>query len=231
MEPGGLPFGARLIPEQHASPNHGPRRDGARPDHVVLHYTAMQSAEAALKRLCLPEAEVSAHYLIAEDGRVWQMVDETARAWHAGAGCWRGISDMNSRSIGIELANTGAQPFAEPQMTALEALLPGIMTRWDIAPEAVIGHSDMALGRKIDPGSRFDWRRLARRGLSIWPDPADPGDFHQDAARFGYHWNAGQEDALLAAFRARFRPGATGPLSDHDRAIMAGLAATWPAAP
>ncbi len=190
----------------------------------------MKSAEAALKRLCLPEAEVSAHYLIAEDGRSWQMVDEEVRAWHAGAGCWRGITDMNSRSIGIELANTGAQPFAEPQMAALERLLPDIMTRWGIAPEAVIGHSDMALGRKIDPGPRFDWRRLARQGLAIWPAPRDPGDFHEDARTFGYHVTPEADAALIDAFRARFRPGATGPLADPDRAIMAGLAASWPAA-
>ncbi|MHA6324172.1 N-acetylmuramoyl-L-alanine amidase [Roseivivax sp. CAU 1753] len=189
----------------------------------------MTSAEAAVKRLCLPEAEVSAHYLIAEDGRLWHLVDEAQRAWHAGAGAWRGITDMNSRSIGIELANTGAQPFPEPQMATLESLLPGIMARWTIPPEAVIGHSDMAVGRKIDPGPRFDWRRLAIRDLSVWPEPEAPGDFYTAARAFGYHWTEGQEAALLAAFRARFRPGAEGALCDADRAVIAALADRWPA--
>ncbi|GAA6189116.1 N-acetylmuramoyl-L-alanine amidase [Litorivita sp. NS0012-18] len=179
------------------SPNFGPRRGGARPDMVVLHYTAMQSAEAALTRLCDPVCEVSAHYLICPKGRVWRMVAEEMRAWHAGAGAWGDVTDVNSRSIGIELSNAGDHPFAEPQMAALEALLRAIMTRWEIAPHRIIGHSDMAPARKIDPGVRFDWRRLARRGLSVWPAPQGAPQpkplpksaweaFLRDAARFGY---------------------------------------------
>lgn len=132
----------------------------------MIHYTAMDSAEAALARLCDPETEVSAHYLIGADGRVWQMVDEERRAWHAGAGEWQGRGDVNSRSIGIELDNRGTHPFAEPQIAVLERLLAGIMARWDIGPDGVIGHSDSAPGRKSDPGPRFDWARLERQGLA-----------------------------------------------------------------
>ncbi len=189
----------------------------------------MTSAEAALERLSDPEAGVSAHYLVAESGRVWQLVDEDQRAWHAGAGGWGAVRDLNSRSVGIELDNDGAQPFGERLMLALEDLLAGILARHGIAAHRVIGHSDMAVGRKVDPGPRFDWRRLARRGLSIWPEPGEPGDFESDAARFGYVWEAGQQQALLDAVRMRFRPGVAGPLDDDDRAIMAALAARWPA--
>ncbi|MHA6345873.1 N-acetylmuramoyl-L-alanine amidase [Roseivivax sp. CAU 1761] len=195
-----------------------------------MHYTAMQSAEAARDLLSSPEAQVSAHYLIARDGRIWQLVDEGARAWHAGAGRWGGIDDMNSRSIGIELDNDGVSPFAAPLMDALEALLPGILARWRIAPARVIGHSDMAPGRKIDPGPRFDWARLARAGLAIRPEPRAPGEFWRDAARFGYDPAPELRDAVLAAFRMRFRPRVAGPLDRTDAALMADLAARWPAA-
>ena len=136
----------------HPSPNHGPRRDGLRPALVVLHFTEMTSADAALARLCDPAAEVSAHYLIGRDGRVWQMVDEQQRAWHAGAGDWQGRGDVNSRSIGIELDNDGHSPFAAPLMDALETLLAGVLARWAIPPGGVIAHSDMAPARKVDPG-------------------------------------------------------------------------------
>jgi N-acetylmuramoyl-L-alanine amidase len=156
------------------SPNCGERRDGLRPSLVVLHYTAMASAEAALARLCDPGAEVSCHWLIDEDGRLFALVPEELRAWHAGAGTWRGRGDVNSRSIGIELQNDGRSPFPERQMAALERLLPGIMARWEIAPAGVIAHSDMAPDRKADPGPRFDWRRLARAGLSVWPEARRP---------------------------------------------------------
>ncbi|MDJ0821890.1 MAG: N-acetylmuramoyl-L-alanine amidase [Paracoccaceae bacterium] len=195
---------------------------------VVLHYTAMTSAEEARDWLCNPQSQVSAHYVLAEDGQLWQLVDEDTRAWHAGAGGWGDTTDVNSRSIGIEISNTGTQPFPETQMAALEVLLPGILSRWAIPPHRVVAHSDTALGRKIDPGPRFDWRRLAHQGLSIWPGMAPPGDFYADATRFGYHWHAGQEDVVLNAFRLRFRPWATGPLDDTDRALMADLAARWP---
>jgi N-acetylmuramoyl-L-alanine amidase len=204
------------------SPNCAERRGGLRPSLVVLHYTAMASAEAALDRLCNPEAEVSAHWLIGEGGEVFALVPEELRAWHAGAGSWGGAGDVNSRSIGIELQNDGRSPFPERQMAALEGLLRGVMDRWGIAPRGVIAHSDMAPDRKADPGPRFDWRRLARAGLAVWPEPAPPGDFAADLGAFGYPEVA--EDLLLAAFRLRFRPWALGPVDAADRALAAGLA-------
>ncbi|WP_243613397.1 N-acetylmuramoyl-L-alanine amidase [Shimia aestuarii] len=194
---------------------------------IVLHYTGMENAEAALERLCDPEVEVSAHYMIAEDGRIWQMVDEAARAWHAGAGEWRGITDVNSRSIGIELVNRGDHPFAEPQMAALEALMRGIMARWAIAPEDVIGHSDMAPARKCDPGPRFDWARLAREGLALaLPEAArsepDAEAFRSAARGFGFPDVA--DDLLLQAVRLRFRPWGRGDLAPEDMRLAAAMA-------
>lgn len=214
------------------SPNFGPRRDGLRPELVVLHYTAMESCEAAARALCDPAREVSAHYLISEAGEVMALVEEDMRAWHAGAGKWAGRGDVNSRSIGIELSNTGFTPFAAKQMAALEGLLPGILSRWMIPPEGVIAHSDMAPGRKIDPGPRFDWQRLARQGLSVWPDPVPnlPPDwvrFRADAERFGYPEM--EDDLLLSTVRLRFRPRHAGPLDARDMGIMTNLAARFPA--
>ena len=148
----------------HPSPNFGARRGGARPSLVVIHYTAMESAEAALARLCDPAAEVSSHWLIGADGALFSLVAEEMRAWHAGAGSWGDVVDVNSASIGIELDNDGVSPFPEAQMVALEELLGGVLARWGIPPEGVIGHSDSAPGRKIDPGPRFDWGRLALSG-------------------------------------------------------------------
>ncbi|MEZ5716651.1 MAG: N-acetylmuramoyl-L-alanine amidase [Paracoccaceae bacterium] len=196
----------------------------------------MDSTEAALERLCDPDVEVSAHYLISETGRIFRMVDEVGRAWHAGAGRWGTCRDVNTHSIGIELSNRGDHPFPEPQMAALERLLADVMARHDIRPERVIGHSDMAPGRKIDPGRRFDWARLARVGQSVWPRGDDGGgdfggDFLADAAAFGYPVGDVEEGLILEAFRMRFRPWAEGPLGAGDRAAMADLAARFPVAP
>ncbi|MDR5652072.1 N-acetylmuramoyl-L-alanine amidase [Ruixingdingia sedimenti] len=222
----------------YPSPNSGPRRDGHLPRLVVLHYTGMASCAAALARLCDPAAEVSAHYLIDEGGAVLALVPEEARAWHAGAGAWGGQGDVNSRSIGIELANPGDRPFAEPQMAALERLLPGILTRWQIPPQGVIAHSDLAPDRKSDPGPRFDWRRLARQGLAVWPDapapaadapPALPAAFAARARAFGYP--DAPPETLLAAFRLRFRPWARGPLDATDLVLADSLARRYPAPP
>lgn len=185
----------------------------------------MASAEAACARLCDPAAEVSSHYLISRTGQVQRLVDEPLRAWHAGAGSWAGQDDINSRSIGIELDNDGASPFAAPLMAALEDLMPGIMARWDIPPEGVIGHSDMAPGRKVDPGPRFDWFRLERQGLARVrsrtpaPEGGDMLRFRQLAQRCGY--SADVEDAvLLAAVRLRYRPWARGALASEDFAPL-----------
>jgi N-acetylmuramoyl-L-alanine amidase len=221
----------------HPSPNFGARKDGALPDIIVVHYTAMQSAEAACRTLRNPETEVSAHYLIAESGEVMSLVAEESRAWHAGAGRWGDVVDVNSRSIGIELANDGVSPFAAPLMDSLEELLAGIMRRWAIAPERVIAHSDLAPGRKIDPGRRFDWQRLARGGLAVWPGPdavqgqAAPDDFHDgfhaDACAFGYSREI-TDAARLAAFRLRFRFGHDGPLDAVDAGMARDLARRFP---
>jgi N-acetylmuramoyl-L-alanine amidase len=208
------------------SPNFGDRRGGLTPDLVVIHYTAMQSCAAALSRLCDPAAEVSAHYLIDVDGTVLSLVAEDMRAWHAGAGTWGGRGDVNSRSIGIELANDGTAPFAHAQMAALEGVLTGVMARWTIGPAGVIGHSDMAPDRKSDPGPRFDWRRLALSGFSVWPEAgamAGPAAFLPAAVRFGYGADL-SADHILRAFRLRFRPWATGPLDAVDAGSMVSLA-------
>jgi N-acetylmuramoyl-L-alanine amidase len=213
---------------QHPSPNFGARRHGGQPDMVVLHHTAMLTCAAALERLCDPVAEVSAHYLISETGEVHQLVADDQRAWHAGSGAWGNVRDVNSHSIGIELANPGpldaAPPFPEPQMVALEQVLADILRRWHIPLARVIAHSDMAPCRKSDPGEVFDWRRLALNELSVWPQPTKMGDFLTDAATFGYCLQDAPEEAILAAFRLRFRPGAVGPLTDTERAMMRDLA-------
>ena len=223
----------------HPSPNYGERRGDARVGLVVLHYTVLDCA-AALARLCDPEAEVSAHFLIDRDGTVLSLVEEDCRAWHAGAGEWAGQGDVNSRSIGVELVNSGAEPFPEPQMRALELLLADLAQRHGLPPGAVIAHSDMAPDRKADPGARFDWRRLALLGLSVWPagpggsplpPPFPPGGegaacpdataFVADLRAFGYPDAA--PDVLLAAFRLRFRPWGQGPLDAADCALASGL--------
>lgn len=214
-----------MVPVWHPSPNFGPRRGITRPSLIVLHYTGMASAAEALVRLCDTGPEVSAHYLIAETGQVFGLVAEEMRAWHAGAGSWAGLSDINSHSIGIELANDGFEPFAHRQMLALEDVLRGVMARWQIPPHRVIGHSDMAPARKRDPGPRFDWRRLALQGLAVWPEPqkAATDSFCASLAAFGYP--DAPPDTLLAVFRLRFRPMATGPLGPADAALAAGLLA------
>jgi N-acetylmuramoyl-L-alanine amidase len=198
------------------------------PDLIVLHYTAMADTGAVIRHLCNKASQVSAHYVIDPLGDVTEMVPEALRAWHAGAASWGGEGDVNSRSIGIELVNDGLQPFSNPQMIALEGLLVALMARWDIAPSGVLAHSDVAPGRKIDPGARFDWRRLARQGLAVWPTPTAPGDFRADLARAGYTADV-PDEVLLAAMRLRFRPWAHGVLDDADRAVAAGLAAQFPA--
>lgn len=188
----------------------------------------MNNCADALDRLCDPQHEVSAHWLISETGGLFSLVDEDMRAWHAGAGSWAGITDINSHSIGIELANRGDHPFPEPQMQRLETLLAQIMTRWAIAPHQIIGHSDMAPTRKKDPGARFDWRRLALQGQSIWPQSdGDPSHaLANSLAKIGY--GEPHSQATLDAFRLRFRPSAKGPETALDRAIAHDLAQNIP---
>ncbi|WP_371168494.1 N-acetylmuramoyl-L-alanine amidase [Aliiroseovarius sp. 2305UL8-7] len=218
----------------HPSPNFGPRRDGLQPSLIVLHYTAMRDPEEALERLCAPEHEVSAHYLIHRDGRLFELVDEDMRAWHAGAGSWGGQGDVNSQSIGIEIDNDGCSPFSEPQLATLERLLPGVMERWGIPAARIIGHSDMAPDRKSDPGRRFPWSRLARQHLSVWSDRAvmdvDEAAFLKYAVTFGYPCDA-DINTLVDVLRQRFRPWATGPLDARDMGIIADLATRFPVDP
>jgi N-acetylmuramoyl-L-alanine amidase len=225
------------------SPNHDARPAGGIVDMLLLHYTGMTSGEAALARLTSPDAKVSAHYLIEEDGAIWRLVAEDRRAWHAGLSFWAGRRDMNAHSIGIELVNPGHEwgyrPFPEPQMAALEDLARDIMTRHPIRPEFVLGHSDVAPQRKEDPGELFDWARLAQAGIGIWPDfGTEPGDIPQDAAAaqrrlsaIGYEVpQTGVLDdvtrAVVTAFQRHFRPArCDGALDRETLARIATLAA------
>ncbi len=213
------------------SPNFGQRRDGLLPRYVVIHHTAMASGEAAVERLSDPVAEVSAHYVIFQSGRTYRLVDEAMRAWHAGVGEWQGLKDINSRSIGIELDNDGQTPFAAPLMDSLELLLAGILQRWSIPPENVIGHSDMAPGRKVDPGPWFDWERLEnaglarRRGTDPGPERVTSDHFRAIVQRLGYTATV-DDETLLSAVRLRYRPFASGPLCPEDFSAI-GHAAHW----
>jgi N-acetylmuramoyl-L-alanine amidase len=234
----------------HPSPNFGERRGVVAPDLVVLHYTGMDTADAAIARLTDPSSEVSAHYLVDIDGAVMRLVTEEMRAWHAGASSWGGARDINSRSIGIEIVNPGSElgfpPFPEPQMRVLEALLTDILARHEIVPERVVGHACVAPGRKRDPGEKFDWRRLARKGLSIWldsehvessavePNAIDAVRFQAAARRFGYgvpvsgEW-CEQTRAVWHTFLMRFMPFDSGA-PPHETGVghLEGLAERWP---
>jgi N-acetylmuramoyl-L-alanine amidase len=213
---------------RRASPNFDRRRLPV--TMVVLHYTGMADAAAAIARLCDPAAKVSAHYLIDEEGAILSMIDEDLRAWHAGASFWRGITDVNSASIGIELVNPGHQlgyrPFPISQMVALIGLLAEIVARHAIAPANVVGHSDVAPTRKTDPGELFDWEQLAVRGLALprprdgLADPAwDDAAMASALARFGYAID--DPPATIRAFQRRFRPEAVTGLADAEtRAIL-----------
>jgi len=217
---------------ERPSPNHGPRR--AAVDMLILHYTGMKTAQAALDRLCDPASEVSAHYLIDENGAVWRLVPEDRRAWHAGRAFWAGTTDINSRAIGIELANPGHEhgyrPFPDAQMTALEHLAQGILTRFPVPSHLVLGHSDVAPDRKLDPGELFDWSRLAAAGIGLWPDDRafESGDFAADMRRYGYENDSAES---VAAFQRHFRPAAVTGIADAETRgrlrnliIQAGLA-------
>jgi N-acetylmuramoyl-L-alanine amidase len=159
----------------HPSPNYNPREGGLKPSILLLHYTGMPTVESAIHWLGAPESRVSCHYVVAEDGAITQMVAEAFRAWHAGVSLWQGASDVNSRSIGIEIHNPGHDggypDFPEAQMRAVEALCLDIIARHGIAPHNVLGHSDVAPRRKRDPGEKFGWARLARAGIGHWTEP------------------------------------------------------------
>ncbi len=211
--------GALWIP----SPNHNTRR----PDYVILHHTSNAQAGRALETLTDPASGVSAHYLIGRDGRLYQLVDETQRAWHAGQSWWGGLTDLNSASIGIELDNDGEEPYAEAQIRRLLALLGELKARYRIPAGNFLGHGDIAPRRKVDPGSLFPWARLAQAGFGLWcaqaPTEADP--LPQTAlalAAIGY--DVSDPAAALAAFRRHFMgTDAQGEASDAERRLMSCL--------
>ena len=202
-----------LIHRENLSPNCDER---ALPiSMVVLHYTGMQTGAEAEERLVDPAAKVSAHYLIGEDGEVVRLVPEGRRAWHAGRSYWRGLTDVNSASIGIELINPGHEwgyrAFPRPQMEALLPLLAGIVKMHDIPRANVVGHSDVAPARKDDPGELFDWPLLARHHLALPVPEVVLGDPFDNAGavllaleRFGYDITDGR--AAVRAFQRRWRP-------------------------
>ena len=236
---------------QRPAPNFGDRAPGAKIDIVVLHYTGMETTKAALHRLCDAEARVSAHYLIDEGGQIYALVAEEARAWHAGEALWAGARDINSRSIGIELANPGHEfgycDFPGAQIDALIPLARDIIHRFGIPAARVLGHSDVAPGRKQDPGERFPWRQLADAGIGLFPpdglapdaDAPSREAFLGGLACLGYGVGVpvGDQDGaadgiepgtgpghVITAFRRHFRPDhLTGPVDGVDGARLGWL--------
>ena len=219
------------------SPNFNER--AAPPNILLLHYTGMESGEAAIARLRDPEAKVSSHYVVEEDGRIFTLVAEERRAWHAGVSFWKGERDINGRSIGIEIVNPGHEfgyrPFPDAQIAAVIALATDIRSRWMIADGDIIGHSDVAPSRKIDPGELFPWKTLAEAGHGLWvePDPA-PGAalaegaegagvfaFQAGLTRLGYECPpSGQFDAatttVVSAFQRHWRPHQVDGIADGE---------------
>ncbi|QND70164.1 N-acetylmuramoyl-L-alanine amidase [Tardiphaga robiniae] len=234
------------------SPNFGERNKGLVPDMIVLHYTGMPDPEGAIARLCSAGTDVSAHYIVLEDGRIVQTVPEAKRAWHAGVGFWAGEEDINSCSIGIEIINRGHDwgypDFPSRQIAAVTALCRGIMLRHDLQPHRVLGHSDVSPSRKKDPGEKFPWHSLANSGVGHWVMPAPivrgetmklgtAGDdvlaLQHALARYGYGIETdGQYNAptmeVVTAFQRHFRPERVDGLVDHStlttlQALLASL--------
>jgi N-acetylmuramoyl-L-alanine amidase len=232
------------------SPNYDGRPEGAAIDTIVIHYTDMETPEAALHRMCDPEVGVSAHYLIDEAGIVYQLVPEEKRAWHAGESHWRGVSGVNAVSVGIELANPGHEhgypDFPAAQMDAVLKLCRGIKERHGVADRNVVAHSDIAFLRKCDPGEKFDWAWMAREGVGIYPFGAKPvtgtalkkGDTGQKVMRLQQalcNWGYGlktdgkfaeKTEACVIAFQRHYRPeGVTGAWDEECAGRLALLLA------
>jgi N-acetylmuramoyl-L-alanine amidase len=214
--------------EKHTlSPNFS-SRDGAVVSMLVLHYTGMKSAAAALERLCDKKAEVSAHYVIDENGAIYSPVEERHCAWHAGVSYWRGKRNVNNISIGVEIVNPGHEfgyrPFPAAQMHAAAALCKGIIARHTIQAVNVVGHSDIAPLRKTDPGELFDWQWLAGQGIGLWPETASqfsvlqPATCNLQLTAFGYEPTQGEENRrkVIGAFQRRFRPSAINGMWDAE---------------
>jgi N-acetylmuramoyl-L-alanine amidase len=233
-----FPPDSPLVDEIRPSPNHQPRRGVARPDILLLHYTGMATTQAALERLCDPGPQVSSHYLVFEDGRIFQLVPEARRAYHAGASHWEGSTDINSRSVGIEIGNQGhdwgCPPFPDAQIERVIALCRDIVARWSIAPWRVLAHSDIAPNRKRDPGEIFPWQRLAEAGVGAFVEPEPivrggalcPGDHGEAVARlqrlladYGYgittsgHYDATTHE-IVTAFQRHFRTARVDGIAD-----------------
>ena len=187
----------------HPSPNFDQRR----PNFIVIHHTQNDTVEQALTTLTDPAREVSSHYLIARDGRVLQLVEDLNRAWHAGISWWGGHTDLNSSSIGIELDNNGNEPFPEPLLQSLEKLLGQLVDRYRIPAANVVGHGDIAPGRKVDPSRFFPWQRLAAKGYGLWctqPDPVVPPRFDPTLGLMAIGYDIARPEVARQAYRRHF---------------------------
>lgn len=228
-----------VVDEIISSPNVNQRRNALRPEILVLHYTGLPTFARSIEVLRDPRCEVSCHYVVDIDGRVVQMVAEEMRAWHAGVSFWRGERDINSQSIGIEIQNFGPESdcpdFPDDQMKAVERLAADIIARNAIPARNVVAHSDIAPGRKIDPGERFDWRRLSRNGVGLWvaPEPHEAPAAGRSCdetivrhtqtllSAYGYGIDASgvlddHTAVVVAAFQRHFRPGLVDGAIDHS---------------
>jgi N-acetylmuramoyl-L-alanine amidase len=234
--PADSPLVDRIVP----SPNHGARVGPGRPDVLLLHYTGMTDTDEALERLCSPVANVSSHYLVYEDARIFQLVPEARRAHHAGASSWEGETDINSRSIGIEIANPGHEwgyvDFPDRQIEVVIALCRDILRRRPIRADRVLAHSDIAPSRKQDPGEKFPWARFHAVGVGHWVEPAPFGEVHGPSlgdsgaavaelqamlAKYGYGIpSVGQFDPpmhdVVVAFQRHFRPARIDGIADQS---------------
>jgi N-acetylmuramoyl-L-alanine amidase len=201
-----------------------PNYDARRANFVVIHHTSAATAQQSLAVLTDPARRVSSHYLIGRDGTIFHLVDEGARAWHAGDSYWGGQRDMNSASIGIELDNDGFEPFAGAQIDTLLALLADVKTRHNIPAANFIGHADIAPGRKVDPSALFPWRRLAQSGFGLWcdpPYPLPPQGLDTDTLLQALGYNVWNIDAAISAFKLHFVPDDPSPgMTDRDRSIL-----------
>lgn len=218
------------------SPNFSQRPPGFDIDILLLHYTGMGTAEAAIERLCDPESKVSSHYVIDEDGTSYCLVPEDATAWHAGVSCWEGKIGMNQRSVGIELVNPGHEfgyrAFPDVQMAALEELALGILGRHPIPKRQVLGHSDVSPMRKEDPGELFDWRGLAEKGIGLWPSQTEVEpvagtvkDVQIAMRNIGYCIPVNGDDdeiyrTILSAFQRHYRPKRVDGKADKETRTM-----------